>query len=238
MKLSFLLPVLAMSVVPYVSAQEIRTSAATAPARDVGVDFPVVQRGSRPDTAPTREQTARTRRNGNVVWAVDMLPASILANIAADEFSIQGPNGKETLSLISSVPTVTVGADIACLDGALNLRLGGGMLLNGSVGTWLATGQAGFSMEIQRNVMFGPHIGLSYYAAPEWWGDTDITFDDTIGFLVGLHIAAGDRIAYLLSVDYMSMSFDVNSTGPGVVPNKNELDMSGLAVQFGLRVQF
>lgn len=187
---------------------------------------------------PTKEQDSTRRRSSRIVWAVDMQPAAILANISADNFSVVGPNGKETLSMLSSVPTVTLGADMACLDGYLNLRVGGGMLLNASVGTWLATGQAGYSLEVQRNVMFGPHIGLSYFAAPEWWGDTDVTFDDTIGFLVGIHIAAGDRIAYLLTIDYMSMSFDVTDTGEGVSPSGDKLDMSGLAVQFGLRVQF
>lgn len=240
MKLRFFLPILAMPALMLdVMAQEVRTNAIPATSGSAAAVVPVVaQRNFRADTAPAKEQSYRSRSSGRATWVVDMLPAAILANIAADDFSVTGPNGKETPSLISSVPTVTVGADIACLDGHLSLRLGGGMLLNSSLGTWLATGQAGFSLEVQRNVMFGPHIGLSYYAAPEWWGDTEITLDETMGFLVGLHVAAGDRIAYLFSVDYMSMSFDVDTHGTDVQHSKNELDMSGLAVQFGLRVQF
>jgi hypothetical protein len=249
MKATLLLPVLVMSVsILGVSAEDVRNTGTPEG----------LKQGLRPSTnAPATEQTRTTfivdvaatntqpastqrRRSGRATWALDAQPAAILANIAADGFWVSGPNGKETLSLISSVPSVLVGGDIACCDGYLNLRLGGGMLLNSSVGTWFAAGQAGFSLEVQRNVMFGPHIGLSYYAAPEWWGDTEITFDDTMGFLFGLHIVAGDRISYLLSIDYMSISFDIDTKGPGVEVsnNKDKVDMSGLAVQFGLRVQF
>jgi hypothetical protein len=59
-----------------------------------------------------------------------------------------------------------------------------------------------------------------------------------VGFAVGTHLTAGDRISYLLSLDYMSISFDVDKTGAGVTPSKNKLNMSGLAVQFGMRIQF
>lgn len=249
MKATLLLPVLVMSVsVLGVSAEEVRSTGAPDGAKQdlrPGTNAPATEQtrttfivdGTATNPQPT---TTQRRRSGRATWAIDAQPAAILANIAADGFWVSGPNGKETLSLISSVPSVLVGGDIACFDGYLNLRLGGGMLLNSSAGTWFATGQAGFSLEVQRNVMFGPHIGLSYYKAPEWWGDTEITFDDTMGFLLGMHIVAGDRISYLLSVDYMSMSFDVDAKGPGVIvsDNKRELDMSGLAVQFGLRVQF
>lgn len=188
--------------------------------------------------ASASESSSTQRRSGRVSWALDLQPAAVLANIAADDFSVRGPNGKETLSLISSVPALTLGADIACLDGYLNLRGGGGLLLNSALGAWMANAQVGYSLEVKRNVMFGPHIGLSYFSEPEWWGDTEITFDDTVGYLIGLHVAAGDRIAYLLTVDYMSMQFDVSGKGPGVTTSSNELDLSGLAVQFGLRVQF
>lgn len=249
MKATLLLPVMVMSVsVLGVSAEEVRNTGTPdagkqelrkntgAPATEQTRTTYVVDGA----TTNTQQTLTQRRRSGRATWAVDAQPAAILANIAADGFWVSGPNGKETMSLISSVPSVLVGGDIACCDGYLNLRLGGGMLLNASAGTWFATGQAGFSLEVQRNVIFGPHIGLSYYAAPEWWGDTEITFDDTIGFLLGVHIAAGDRISYLLSVDYMSMSFDIDAMGSGVAvsDNKRELDMSGLAVQFGLRVQF
>jgi hypothetical protein len=178
--------------------------------------------------APVRTET---RRAGRAAWVLDMHPASILANMEADGFAVDG----EEVSLVSAVPTILVGPDIACLDGYLNLRLGVGMLLNAQFGTWMGTAQAGYSIEIQRNVMFGPHIAISRYAAPDWWGDTEISFDPATGWNLGLHVVAGDRIAYLLSVDYMHMSFDVNPDRPDT---DSELDTSGVAVQFGLRVQF
>ena len=48
----------------------------------------------------------------------------------------------------------------------------------------------------------------------------------------------GDKIKYLVSVDFIDASFDVNDAAPGVQASNNKLDLSGLAIQFGVRGEF
>ena len=47
----------------------------------------------------------------------------------------------------------------------------------------------------------------------------------------------GDRISYVVSLDYYDFTFDVDEVGAGWRPSQNEIEMSGAAVQFGLRLQ-
>lgn len=238
MKTSLVPIVVALAVcVPLLPAQESRSPSTNTSSKATGSPAPVVTKTEAPPSPAARAesfQRTESRRAGPVTWVVDMHPASLLANFKADGFTVGG----EEVSLLSAVPTILLGPDISCLDGYLNLRLGVGMLLNAQFGTWMGTAQAGYSIEIQRNVMFGPHIGLSRYAAPDWWGDTKVSFSPATGWDLGLHVVAGDRVAYLLSVDYMRMVFDVESHGAAAIPSSEEMDMSGIAVQFGLRVQF
>lgn len=171
-------------------------------------------------------------------WVVDLMPGTVHANLAASDFSVTGPNGKETLSLVSSIPSIAAGVAIDTDQGYLDLKGGGGMLLNSKLSSFYLYGLAGWYHEIQPSVLIGPHAALTWFTPPEWWGDTDISFDGTMGYMFGFHIAAGDRIAYLLSADYFSAAFDVKGTGPGVTASNSSLDMSGIAVQFGVRVRF
>lgn len=171
-------------------------------------------------------------------WVVDILPGALHANFAADDFSVTGPNGKETTSIMSAMPSVAGGVAFDYGSGYLDLKLGAGMLLNAKLGAMLINGNVGLYEEVKPSVYIGPHIAIGYYMNPEWWGDTDIEFDNNMGWLFGLHVAAGDRITYILSADYLSTGFDINHLGPGVTASDDRLDMAGIAVQFGVRAQF
>jgi len=173
-----------------------------------------------------------------VNWAVDVDPASIHANLAAQDFYIISPHGKETASDFSTMPNIALGLDIGQIQGFLDLKAGAGILLNSSLYTYTVYGTAGWYQEIQPSILFGPHVGICYYTAPDWWGEPDVKFSDSIGYMVGLHFAAGDKISYLLSVDYRRMLFDIKQLPPDITASESSLNMSGISVQFGIRVQF
>ena len=178
------------------------------------------------------------RAYSEVNWAADVDPASIHANLAARNFYINTPNGRETVSDFSTMPNIAFGLDIGQIQGFLDLKAGGGLLLNSSLYTYTVFGTVGWYQEIRPSILFGPHVGICYYTAPDWWNNTDVKFSDSIGYVAGLHFAAGDKISYLLSLDYRYMSFDVKQLPAGVTASESSLNMSGISVQFGIRVQF
>lgn len=171
-------------------------------------------------------------------WIFEIMPGALHANFASDEFNVTGPNGKETTSIMSAVPNMNGGLAFDYGPGYIDVKAGGGMLLNAKLGSYFAYGSVGLFNEVRPSVYIGPHISLAYFVNPEWWGDTDIDFKNELGWLVGLHVATGERIIYMLSADYMSVAFDVDRMGPGVTASDDTLDLSGIAVQFGIRSQF
>jgi hypothetical protein len=170
-------------------------------------------------------------------WVVEIAPGAVVANLKADNFSVTGPNGKESLSIFSSIPNVTVGKAFDITDGYVDLKGGAGVLLNSRLGGYMFLGGGGLYIEVKPSILIGPHAYIAYFTEPEWWGDTEIEFSDATGFLAGFHVAAGDRIGYLLSLDYMSAEFDVRDKKNATVSD-GQLDMSGLTVMFGIRAQF
>lgn len=170
-------------------------------------------------------------------WVVEVVPGAVVANLAADNFNVTGPNGKESLSIFSSIPNVTVGKAFDITEGYIDLKGGAGVLLNSRLGGYMFMGGGGLYLEAKPSILVGPHLYLTYFTEPEWWGDTDIKFSDSTGFMFGFHMAAGDRIGYLLSLDYLSAKFDVRDRN-GADVSEDQLDLSGITVQFGIRAQF
>lgn len=175
--------------------------------------------------------------SAEVDWAVDILPGALLANFSADGFNVTQNGRKEEVSMISSVPSVAVGCAIERVHGYIDVKGGAGMVLNSKFNTFMLFGTAGLYTEIRPSIMMGPHLTLAQFSAPNWWGDSDVSFSGSFGYLVGMHLIAGDRISYLLSVDYLSAAFDVDPSSTATTSD-SELDISGIAVQFGVRAQF
>ena len=179
-----------------------------------------------------------TDSNASSGWIIDVMPAAITASLAADNFSLTGSRGQEEMSLVSSLPNIGTGIYIDTPSGYIDLHGGIGMLLNSRLRSTMFYGSCGMSFEIERSAMFGPHIGMTYFASPDWWGDGVVELDDSTGLIFGLHLTMGDKISYILSADYIHTVFDVKSTGAGWTASDDEIDLSGLAVQFGFRAQF
>jgi hypothetical protein len=168
----------------------------------------------------------------------DIVPGAIIANYKADAFSLVGPAGKETMSLVSSVPSAELGFVLHQPEGSIDFKVGVGALLNSRLLSYTLDANVGLTLELQPGIMMGPHLGIIYYTEPNWWGDGDVTFSDSSGVTAGIHLSMGDKVAYLFSVDYYSAVFDIEEVGPGWTTDQDELDMSGLAFRFGIRAQF
>jgi hypothetical protein len=169
-------------------------------------------------------------------WVIDALPASVLISAPAEEFSASTDTSRETVSMLSTVPSFSIGKSMDFTEGFWDFKVGGGMVINSRFRSFLAFVNLGLFLEVEPSILIGPHIGAGYLTEATWWGDADVEFSDSGCFMAGLHIAAGDKISYLFGVDYFSASFEVTSD-----PNpseESELDISGILVQFGVRAQF
>jgi hypothetical protein len=176
---------------------------------------------------------------GDADWVLDGLPASLLASLQADAFKMEGvAEEEETMSLVSALPTVALGLAFSRPSGYIGLRAGTGMLLNGRAGSYSLFGEADALYEIKQNVLVGPHICAAYFTGPKWWGDGDVEFSDSVGFMLGVTAVMGDKVSYSLTLDYVSLAFDVDEVGPGWTASDDELDLSGIAVKFGVRAKF
>lgn len=172
-------------------------------------------------------------------WIVDLTPGALLASTESSEFHLRGQGEEEEMTLISTIPSVSGGWRFENPNGYVDVKGGAGLLLNARLGAYMFQAVAEGLMEVKHSMMVGPHAGLVYCAAPEWWGDGDIDLDDAIGWMAGVSVVMGDRISYVLSMDYYNLAFDISRVGDGWKPSdEDEIDMSGLAVQFGLRLQF
>ena len=182
----------------------------------------------------------QTRTSAAWAWVIDGLPASISAAFEAEAFSVTGADaegGSETMSLFTSIPTLGAGVSMDMPAGYVAVKAGFGPMLNTRLRAVMVYLDAEALFEVQRSVMIGPHAGLTRFSAPEWWGAADIDISDTTGYWVGLRLAMGDKISYVLSVDYFSLAFDVAPIA-GWEPSDDEINMSGVGLQFGVRAQF
>ena len=179
--------------------------------------------------------------NAATDWIIDLDPGVIYFNSAANDFDLQrGTYEEESLSIFSSFPRISTGISVEQPEGYFDARIGVGMLLNNSLSTTSIFGQLAYSYEIKPSIMIGPHIGFASYSAPSWWGDADVEFDSTTGYMFGGHLTMGDKIAYIFSLDLVNAKFDVKSTGDGwkVADGQTTLDMSGVMISFGFLARF
>lgn len=190
------------------------------------------------------DQTAKAKDSdlgGEWTGTIDIVPGAILANLEASDFDMRGDGEEEEMTLISTMPSVAAGLSYERPNGYFNIKGGGGILLNARLRSWILYGTAEYLWEVDRSMTIGPHISYAYFADPEWWGDGVVEFDETDALMVGMTVEMGDRISYIMSIDYyFDFEFDVKegSVGPGWVASGNKIDMSGIAAQFGIRLHY
>ena len=181
-----------------------------------------------------------TVTKAEIDWIIDIMPASILAGFEADAFVVEGDGTREATSLITPIPGAAIGLAFTRPSGYITVKAGAAPILNANVRGFMYNATLASLFEIKRSIMMGPHIGLTHFPGPEWYGNGDVDFSDHTGFLAGLVTTMGDKISYYLAIDYIQADFDVERVAPGfsIKDNLTELDLSGLAVRFGLRAQF
>lgn len=178
---------------------------------------------------------------------VDVRPASLLVNWNADSFKVKGPtkfkDGQQFEQLeqpnsVSTMPNIKLGVGIDTGSAYLDLTGGAGMLVNDRFRSLMLDVDAAYQYKFQKNVLFGPHIGLGYYPTPDWYGDAEIEFSDSMGVLFGAQLSVGFDILFTFAIDYAYIQpFDATTTAPWVA-SEDSVDFSGLLFQFGMKGRF
>jgi hypothetical protein len=178
---------------------------------------------------------ARAESDFDIV--VNAMPATVLIDIDGDKFSATGSDGRISLSELYTMPNIAVGIGTELEDLYVDLVGGAGIIINDGFRSFILQAILELTFEASDSLNIGPRIGLIHFEDPEWLENDDVEFDAETGLLVGVSMAMGDKIKYLVSVDIIDATFDLN-TGAGVTTSESELDLTGLAIQFGVRGEF
>jgi len=175
-------------------------------------------------------------RAADVDLVVNALPASILIDIDGSKFAATGEDGRASMSQVFAMPNIAAGVGLEQNAVYLDLTGGAGIVVNDSFRSFLLQLTASGTLMMSESLSIGPRAGLVYFADPEWLENDDVDFDEDLGFLLGLQIEMGNDIKYLVTVDYLAASFDA-SDNEGTAED-SEFDLTGLAIQFGVRGLF
>ena len=175
-----------------------------------------------------------TAWGADIEFLADFRPGTLLLSSKTEDFEAVGPN--------KNLSGMTELEDAGNLSSLPNMKLGIG--LRGKKTFLDFTGQLGLLVDVslqyryKKNVGFGPHLGFLAFPDPEWTGDADIDFSDSYGFLGGFQVSIGYDIFFVFSIDYLlAQPMDVDVTEPWQVTD-DELDISGMVVQFGMQGRF
>ena len=178
---------------------------------------------------------------------VDVRPASLLVNWNADSFKVKGPayfrDGQEFEEIeqpnsVSTLPTVKLGVGIDTGNAYVDLTGGAGMMVNDRFRSVMLDVDGAYQYKFRKNVLFGPHLGLGYFANPEWYGDAEVDFSDSWGLLFGAQLSVGFDILFTFAIDYSYIQpFDATVKEPWV-SSEDTVDFSGLLFQFGMKGRF
>jgi len=174
---------------------------------------------------------------GQVDFLVNARPASILIDSSGGKFSAEGADGRVSMSQVYAMPNISLGAGIEFGDAYLDITGGGGVVINDTFRSFLLQASLALNYTLSESLIAGPRLGLVYFPDPDWTENDDVDFDDSFGLLAGLQLSMGDKIQYLVSVDLIDVNFDADFDS-GVVSEDDELDLSGIAFQFGVRGEF
>lgn len=135
------------------------------------------------------------------------------------------------------MPNVSAGVGLEMGDWYLDATLGAGMILNDRFRSFIVEAGVAANYAVTDSYAIGPRASLIYFLDPEYTEDDSADFDSGAGFLLGIQMSLGDKISYVVSVDLLATSLDATGQ-PGVTLTDDELDMVGLAFQFGVRGEF
>ena len=184
---------------------------------------------------------------GEVDLVLDIRPGAVLFGGGGD-FKAIGPTERtvkgqtlteiEKLGGVSTFPNLKLGAGIERPNAFLDIMGGGGVMVNDPFRSYFLGVDASFQYKYRKNVAVGPRIGLMYFTEPEWAGDAEVEFSDSWGAIIGLEMTLGYDILFVFSVDYLYTNpFEAKPLGAWDISD-TELDLSGIALEFGMRGRF
>ena len=176
---------------------------------------------------------------------VDVRPGTLLIGGGGD-FKVRGTsdtgigrlNEVEENSALSTFPNIRLGVGFE--EGKTITDVTGlmGIMVNQRFRSLMLGGDASWLYKFRKNVAMGPHLGAVVLTQPEWSGDAEVTFSDSWAMLGGFQMSVGYDILFVFSIDYLlAQPFDVTTEGDWVASDE-ELDVSGVAIQFGIRGRF
>lgn len=177
-----------------------------------------------------------------VNFVVDAQPLALLISPDADGFSARRSSSSysytESIKGTGSfMPNLKLGIGIDAEIMQLDVTGGGGILWNAAFSAPLARADVSARFKLGPAITLGPHAGIIYFGAPKWAEDAQLDFSSTTGIMGGLDFTVGKKVYFLLSLDYVNAAFDVKPKS-GWTVNQSELDMSGVALQLGVKGRF
>ena len=172
-------------------------------------------------------------------------PVSFMISPDIDDFYIQGSGIREEVDGYTSwTPSINAGIGFNAGDSVLlDATLGAGWYYGGEVfESSFVTERLSARIKLSKVITLGARLGLIQFDDLEWDGDygqSNIKFSDSDGYLAGLSFTAGsDRVSFSLSVEYVKLDdFDVTTTG-GWTSSSNSLDLSGTLINMGVLFRF
>ena len=172
-------------------------------------------------------------------FVINAIPAALLIDMNGNNF--EPLPGERSASSVYMMPNLSVGVGLEAAEAVyVDGMVGAGVLVNESFRAFFVQAALSGTMSVTESLNIGPRIGLMQFFGAEWLeegGADELDFDDNTGFFVGLQLAMGDRVRYLVQVDYVSAEFDANSNSD-VELQDDKLSLDALAVQFGVRGEF
>ncbi|OQX22583.1 MAG: hypothetical protein BWK80_30070 [Desulfobacteraceae bacterium IS3] len=171
-------------------------------------------------------------------FVLNLSPGFILYSPDAEGFKVSdGWKTEETEGYISNTAILGAGVGFETPDLFFDMTGGVGYLWSSSVKAKLVMMDFACRFKLHRDEMtLGPHLSIMKYK-PDWGGDTDISLGDDTAVSGGLSFTIGSKpFSIMAALDYISLSFDVES--PGIAIDGGSLDLSGIALQIGLLFRF
>jgi len=188
-----------------------------------------------------------------VNFTMDLSPISMLISSDLDGFQVSkssfGYYQSETIDGTGSfLPNLKAGIGIDT-GKVMHLDITGGVgyLFNAAFSAPMFTLDVAPRFKLGNVVTLAPHIGYIQFGDLSWGDGMDTLMSDSddvkltdggSGLIYGLSLTAGKKVAFVGSIDGISVGEYKVTTNNGYNANRNTLDISGIAIQLGIKFRF